>query len=176
MEKKGNPNPAPPSSRGIPSEESLWLPRHYGKEVKEKGGLEEEIIWSTEDLVDFIFPKAYQPKYYKVAVEFINLVLENETVTKDEIGKFLSQKGYSRSTLENKIIPKMVRFGLVKREREIEDGSLRKGRSLILSDSLTFTSYLTKIGAAWKSQVLTARHRRKKAAEKSLMIPDDEQK
>lgn len=173
MEGKGNPNPAPPSSRGIPSEESLWLPRHYGKEVKEKGGLEEDIIWSTGDVVDFIFPKAYQPKYYQVAAEFLELILENEKVTKDEIGKFLKQKNYSRSTLENKIIPKMVRFGLVKREREIEDGNLGKGRSLILSDSLTFTNYLLKIGAAWKSQVMTARHKRKKAAEKSLMIPED---
>ena len=152
----------------------MWLPRHYGKEVKEKGGLEDEIIWSAEDVVDFIFPRIYQPKYYQVAVEFLNLVLENETVTKDEIGKFLKQKNYSRSTLENKIIPKLVRFGLVKREREIEDGKMGKGRSLILSDSLTFTNYMMKIGSAWKSQVLTSRHKRKKAAEKSLMIPDDD--
>ncbi len=173
MAQKGNRNPAPPSSRGIPSDESLWLPRHYGKEVKEKGGLEDEIIWSAEDVVDFIFPKAYQPKYYQVAVEFLNLVLENETVTKEEIGEFLKQKNYSRSTLENKIIPKLVRFGLLKREREIEEGSLGKGRSLILSDSLTFTNYLTKIGQAWKSQVLTSRHKRKKAAEKNLMIPEE---
>ena len=135
--------------------------------------MEDEIIWSAEDVVDFIFPKAYQPKYYQVAVEFLNLVLENETVTKDEIGKFLKQKDYSRSTLENKIIPKLVRFGLVKREREIEEGKLGKGRSLILSDSLTFTNYLAKIGQAWKSQVLTSRHKRKKAAEKSLMIPEE---
>jgi len=109
-------------------------------------------------------------------VDFLNLILENETVTKDGISRFLKQKNYSRSTLENKIIPKMVHFGLVKREREIEDGSLGKGRSLILSDSLTFTNYLSKIGNAWKSQVLTARHRRKKTAEKNLMIPDGEEK
>ncbi len=173
MSSKGNPNPAPPSSRGIPSDESLWLPRHYGKEVKGKGGLEEDIIWSAEDVVDHIFPRSYQPRYYRVAVDFLMLVLENETVTKEEIGKFLGEKNYSRSTLENKIIPKLVRFGLVKREREIEDGSLGRGRSLILSDSLTFANYLTKIGLAWKSQVMTARHKRKKAAEKSLMIPED---
>lgn len=161
MEKKGNPNPAPPSSRGIPSDESLWMPRHYGKEIKEKGGLEEGIIWSIDDVADFVFPKAYQPKYYRVAVDFLNLVLENEKVSKDEISKFLKENNYSRSTLENKVIPKVVRFGLVKREREIE-GSLGKGRTLILSDSLTFTNYLTKMGGAWKSIVLTARHKRKK--------------
>jgi len=160
-DKKGNPKPAPPSSRGIPSDESMWLPRHYGKEVKEKGGLEEEIIWNMEDIADFIFPKAYQPRYFMVAVDFLSLLLASEKVTKDEIGKFLKEKNYSRSTLENKVIPKLVHFGLIKREREIE-GALGKGRSLILSDSLTFTAYLRKIGDAWKSQVATARHKRKK--------------
>ena len=160
-DKKGNPAPAPPSSRGIPSEESLWLPRHYGKEVKEKGGLEEEIIWNMGDIVDFVFPKAYQPRYFAVATDFLNLLLANEKVSKEEIGKFLREKGYSRSTLENKVIPKLVHFGLIKREREIE-GALGRGRSLILSDSLTFTAYLRKIGDSWKSQVATARHKRKR--------------
>jgi len=159
--KKGNPNPIPPSSRGIPAAESLWMPRHYGKEIKEKGGLEEGIIWDIEDIVDFIFPKRYQPTYFKVASDFLHLLLKNEKVTKGEISKFLSENRYSRSTLENKIIPKLVRFGLIKREREIE-GRLRKGRSLILSDSLTFTNYLKKIGNAWESQVMTARHKRGK--------------
>lgn len=170
-EKKGNPNPAPPTSRGIPSDESLWLPRHYGKEIKEKGGLDEEIIWSIDDVVDFIFPRAYQPKYHKVAVDFLNVVLANEKTTKDEIGKFLSDNKYSRSTLENKVIPKMVRFGLIKREREME-GSMGKGRALILSDSLTFNAYLKKIGDSWKAQVATARHKRKQKEEKIRTLED----
>lgn len=159
--KKGNPNPIPPPSRGIPAAESLWMPRHYGKEIKERGGLEEGIIWNIEDVVDFIFPKRYQPTYFKVASDFLHILLKNEKITKDEISKFLSENRYSRSTLENKIIPKLVRFGLIKREREIE-GRLGKGRSLVLSDSLTFTNYLKKIGNAWKSQVMTARHKRRK--------------
>lgn len=160
--KRGNPKPSPPSSRGIPSEESLYLPRHYGKEVKEKGGFDEGIIWSIPDIVDFIFPKKYQPKYYLIAIDFITLVLEHEVVTKDEISGFLSSKNYSRSTLENKVIPKLVRFGLLKREREIEgDRRLGRGRALVLSDSLSFSTYLRKISDAWRSQVLTARHKRK---------------
>jgi predicted transcriptional regulator len=83
-------------------------------------------------------------------------------VTKKEIAEFLKEKGYSRSTLENKIIPKLVRCGLVKREREIE-GTMGKGRSLILTESLTFTSYLERIAFAWNSLVSTAR--RKKTTE-----------
>jgi hypothetical protein len=50
----------------------------------------------------------------------------------------------------------------VKREREIE-GTMGKGRSLILSESLTFTSYLERIAFAWNSLVSTAR--RKKTSE-----------
>lgn len=164
--KKGNPSPAPPSSRGIPADESLYLPRHYGKEVKAKGGLDGEIIWEVDDVVDFVFPRVYQPKYYEVALSFLRLILENDRVSKDEISDFLKRNNYSRSTLENKVIPKLVRVGLVKREREIA-GSLGKGRSLVLSDSLTFSGYLEKIGSSWKSQVLTARHKRRKNQEEN---------
>lgn len=166
---KGNPNPAPPASRGIPSGESLWMPRHYGKEVKDKGGLDKTIIWGVEDVIDFIFPKRYQPKYFRIATEFIEFLLKNENTTKNEISKFLYEKKYSRSTLENKIIPKLVHLGLIKREREIKDkGDLDKGRSLILSDSLTFTNYLDRIGFAWNMLVSTARQRRGKSGEDTV--------
>ena len=127
-----------------------------------------EVIWSVGDVIDFIFPRVYQPKYYQVALDFTVLILDNGTITKGDISKFLSSKNYSRSTLENKVIPKLVRFGILKREREIEDGQLGKGRSLILSDSLTFSSYLEKIGGAWKSQVVTSRHKRKGAGQQNL--------
>ncbi len=166
---KGNLNPTPPASRGIPSGESLWMPKHYGKEIKEKGGLEKTIIWGIEDIIDFIFPRRYQPKYFKVATEFIELLLKNEKITKNEISKFLMEKKYSRSTLENKIIPKLVHFGLVKREREIgEKGDLARGRSLVLSDSLTFTNYLDRLGFAWNMLVSTARQKRGKSSGENL--------
>lgn len=158
--KPGNPNPTLPPSRGIPADESLWMPKHYGRELRDRGGLDKTIIWGVEDVVDFIFPRKYQPKYFKVASAFIELLLGQEVVTKKEITEFLKERGYSRSTLENKIIPKLVRFGLIKRERELE-GTLRKGRSLILTESLTFTNYLERIAFAWNSLVSTARQRKK---------------
>jgi hypothetical protein len=158
---KGNPRPRPPSSHGIPSDESLWLPSHDGKAVREKGGLDKTVIWSVPDVVDFIFPKDFQPKYHEVAVKFVELLLSCEVVTKKEIGKFLKDNGFSKATLENKVIPKLVRFGLIKREREYKAG-LGKGRSLVLSDSLTFTNYLERIGFAWNMLVSTARTRRGK--------------
>ena len=161
MSKKGNPDPKPPSSRGVPAGETLYLPKHYGVELKEKGGLDKTIYWRVEDVADFIFPQKYQPKYHEVASELIKTVLEKDWVTKKEINKFLKDTGYSKSTLENKIIPKLVRFGLIKRQREIKAG-LGKGRSLILSESLTFTNYLERIGFAWNMLVSTSRKRQRK--------------
>ncbi len=154
-----NPTPKPPSSGGIPAAESLWIPTHHGAHLKRKGGLDKTIYWEVEDVVDFVFPRKYQPKYHEVASDFIKLVLEKDWVTKKEISEFLNEKKYSKSTLENKIIPKLVRFGLLKREREITAG-LGKGRALILSESLTFTNYLERIGFAWNMLVSTSRKKR----------------
>jgi len=162
--KAGNPNPKLPVSKGIPVAESLYLPKHYGSELKDKGGIEKTVIWDVSDVVDFIFPRKYQPTYSKVATDFINLVLDREKITKKETSEFLRETGYSRSTLENKVIPKLVRFGLLKREREIEPG-LRKGRALILTESLTFTNYLERIAFAWNTLVSTARQKRKKQSD-----------
>lgn len=151
-----NKSPAPPSSGGIPSSESLWLSPHYGAELKRKGGLDKTVYWDVADVADFVFPKRYQPRYHKVATDFLSLALNKDWVTKKEIAIFLKSKGYSKSTLENKIIPKLVRFGLLKRQREIKAG-LGKGRSLILSESLTFASYLERISNAWSMIVNTKR-------------------
>jgi len=163
---KGNPSPRPPVSHGVPASETLWLPSHYGKELREKGGFDKTVIWDVGDVVDFIFPRKYQPTYHRVASDFLSLILEKDRVTKKDIGEFLRSKGYSRSTLENKVIPKLVRFGLIKREREIKPG-LKKGRGLILSESLTFTSYLDKLGFAWNMLVSTARKRRGRVEEQA---------
>ncbi|MFH1404274.1 MAG: hypothetical protein ABIH11_08405 [Candidatus Altiarchaeota archaeon] len=159
MGKKGNPSPKPPSSGGIPSGDALWIPSHYGSELKKKGGLDKTVYWDVEEVVDFIFPKRYQPTYHMVASDFIRLVLENDYATKKEIKRFLDEKKYSKSTLENKIIPKLVRFGFLKREREYKAG-LGKGRALILSESLTFTNYLERIAFAWNMLVSTSRKRK----------------
>lgn len=158
----GNPHPKPPSSGGIPSGETLWIPSHYSVEVRRKGGLDKTIYWDVGDVVDFVFPRKYQPTYFKVACDFVGLILDKGTVTKDEIREFLKASGYSKPTLENKVIPKLVKFGLLKREREVTSGQLGRGRALVLTESLTFSNYLEKIAFAWNVLVSTSRKKRVK--------------
>lgn len=159
-----NQAPKRPVSRGIPTPESLWLPPHDGVELRKKGGLDKTVYWDVGEVVDFVFPRHYQPVYHKVASDFIALILERDWVTKKEIGEFLAKNKYSKSTLENKIIPKLVRFGLLKRQREITAG-MGKGRALILSESLTFTNYMDRIGFAWNMLVSTSRKKKVKGAD-----------
>ena len=155
-----NLKPKPRASTGIPAADSLWLPPHYGIEIKRKGGLDKAVFWDVGDVVDFVFPRRYQPVYHQVSSDFVRLVLEKDWVTKKEIAEFLIQRGYSKSTLENKVIPKLVRFGMLKREREIK-GGLGKGRALILSDSMTFANYLERVAFAWNMLVSTSRKKEK---------------
>lgn len=158
-----NQSPKSFPSSGIPVADSMWLPPHYGIELKRKGGLDKAVFWELGEVVDFVFPRRYQPAYHRVASDFLALVLERDWVTKKEIGEFLARTGHSKSTLENKVIPKLVRFGLVKREREIS-GGMGKGRALILSESLTFTNYLERIAFAWNMLVSTSRKKKVKEA------------
>jgi hypothetical protein len=159
MAHKGNPNPKRPSSGGIPSAESMWIPSHYGRDVKAKGGLDKTVYWTVSDVLDFVFPQKYQPTYHSVACRLVEFILEKGYVGKRDIGAFMKTHGISKSTLENKVIPKLVRFGLLKREREFKTG-LGKGRGLVLSESLTFTSYLERVGFAWNVLVSTARKKK----------------
>lgn len=159
-----NKNPKPILSRGIPSKQSLFLPRHDGKIINMKGGLNNNIIWSVDDVIDFIFPKIYQPRYHEVATSFVEFLLKEGMIDSEKISKFLKDNNYSKATLENIIIPKLVSFGLIKRERE---QSLKgKSRHLILSDSLIFSNYLARISNAWNMLVSTARQKRKINEEK----------
>ena len=165
---KGNKSPAPPSSRGVPSDETLWVPHKGGADLKRKGGLSDEIPWDYDDIIDFIFPQKYQPKYYRVACDFMQMVLEHEVIRTTEITRFLKKTGYSKATLENKIIPKLKRFGLLKGARELT-GRMERGRPLVLTPSLTFTTYLTKIASEWKSVVKDARRQLKLKHERENM-------
>jgi hypothetical protein len=168
MARKGNPNPKRPSSGGIPSDESLWMPSHQGKDLKAKGGLDKTVFWDLKDVMDFAFPEKYQPTYHTVACRLIDLTLKKGHLGKKDLSKFMKENNISKSTLENKVIPKLVRLGFLKREREFKAG-LGSGRGLVLSESLTFTTYMDRIGFAWNMLVSTAR-KKKQESEKQLTL------
>lgn len=155
--KKGNREWKPPPSRGIPSKESMWLPPKASVFLKKKGGLGGDTLWNFEEIVDFVFPKIYQPKYYEVAIEFLKLFYEKKIIRSKDISDFLKKKGYSKATLENIVIPKLKKCGLLEGKREIEEGMGSKRRPLILELSLTFSNYLEKIAMNWKFFVNDAR-------------------
>jgi hypothetical protein len=160
MARTGNPNPKPPSSGGIPSGESLWLPSHYGKDLKAKGGLDKTVFWDVSEVINFVFPEKFQPTYHAVACKLTALILRKGYVGKKDISAFMKENNISKPTLENKVIPKLVRLGLLKREREFKTG-LGRGRGLVLSESLTFTAYLDRIGFSWNMLVSTARKKKR---------------
>lgn len=158
---KNRSSPDLPPSRGVPADETMWFPSHYGREIRSKGGLDSKIRWDLKEVIDFIFPKRYQPTYHQVAVDFVSLVLEKGRLSKEDISKFLKENDHSRSTLENKIIPKLSRAGIIKREREATGKMKKKGRGLVISESLTYSNYLKKIAEEWETLVATSRHKRK---------------
>lgn len=154
------------ASRGIPSHESLYFPAHYSEEIRafqEKDETLTRNLWSLEEVVNFIFPKKYQARYFQTALTFLFLMLENNSVKGTGIANFISQNGISKATFYNKVLPKLKRVGILKVEREtiVALESKRKYRPMTISLSKTFGNYLMKISDSWLALVDDARSRKK---------------
>jgi len=153
-------------SRGIPSKESMYLPPYYSSELRRFQDDNERPtrnFWSLDELINFIFPKKYQEKYYEIAVAFLNLLIQKLTLRGEDIGLFLKENKISKATFYNRVLPRLKRVGLIKVEREtiIAKESRRKYRPMIISLSKTFGNYLIKIGDSWLALVDDARTRRR---------------
>ncbi|MFH1285756.1 MAG: hypothetical protein ABIH99_04200 [Candidatus Micrarchaeota archaeon] len=162
-EKKEKPRIA---SRGIPSSESLYLPSHYGEELRAFQDKEEKPtrnLWSAEEILNFVFPKKYQSKYYEVALAFAKLITEKTQLSGAEISAFVQQNNISKATFYNRVLPRIKRVGMVKVEREtiVAADSKRKFRPMTITLSKTFGNYLMKIGDSWLAVVDDARSRKK---------------
>lgn len=155
------------ASRGIPSSESLYLPPHNHPELRKFQDSEENAtrnVWNTEDVINFVFPKKYQPIYNTTAAQFVKLLIEKGKISGDETGKFVSSNGISKATFYNRVLPRLRRAGLIKIEREtiVAVESKRKYRPMFISLSKTFGNYLTKIGDSWLAIVDDAREKKGK--------------
>ena len=132
-------------NKGVPSRETFWYPAHDGNKWRSV-----EARWNVEDILNHIFPRDYSETYHKVATLLMNLFLQNpDGVDGDTLGKWIKEKGLSKATIYNRVLPKLRSFGLIKRER-------LEGKSLI-TPSLSFASHLIHVGNQWIEIVKTAR-------------------
>ncbi len=135
-------------SKGIPSKESLWFPPKDSKKWKT---LDPDIRWELKDIIEHIFPTKYEEKYHEIALSFIQTLLKKQKMFGEEIASWIKENNFSKATFYNKVLPKLVNFGLIKRERF--------GKKLILSPSTTFSMILEKLAKEWRSIVKTSRVR-----------------
>ncbi|MFH0737906.1 MAG: hypothetical protein V1827_04740 [Candidatus Micrarchaeota archaeon] len=165
--KPGTGNPKQIASRGVPSSESIYLPRHDSEELRSFQDKNENLtrnLWDVEELTNFIFSKKYQPKYYEIAFGFLKMLGDKTEITGEEIAAFVKGNGISKATFYNRVLPRLKRIGMIKVERDtiVAIESKRKFRPMRISLSKTFGNYFMKIGDSWLAVVDDARSRKEK--------------
>jgi hypothetical protein len=150
------------ASRGVPSSESIYLPRHDSDELRSFQDKNENLtrnIWNVEELTNFIFSKQYQPKYYEIALGFLVLLYDRTQITGEETAEYVRSRNLSKATFYNRVLPRLKRVGMVKVERDtiVAIESKRKFRPMRISLSKTFGNYFMKIGDSWLALVDDAR-------------------
>jgi hypothetical protein len=149
--------------KGIRSKEALHFPekggRKFGQKIWEAG-----FRWSISDLMDFLFPHHKMPRHHDIAVEYVKFLLENGDNTENGKKEFCQKTGYSFNTLKKHIIPKLYRFGLIQRTRELPKNvkwNIKSKRKSYEKESLRFSTMMIKMADEWKEMVNTARARRR---------------
>ena len=161
------------TSRGVPSSESIYLPRHDSDELRSFQDKNENLTrnpWNVEELTNFIFSKKYQPTYYETALGFLKLLCEKTRLSGDETAEFVKNNGISKATFYNRVLPRLKRVGMIKVERDtiVSVESKRKFRPMRISLSKTFGNYFMKIGDSWLAAVDDARSRAEKREQQKL--------
>jgi hypothetical protein len=161
------------SSRGVPSMESIYLPRHDAPELRSFQDGNESMtrnLWNAEEVTNFIFSKKYQPKYYEIAFGFVKLLCEKTELGGNEIAAYVKSNGVSKATFYNRVLPRLKRVGMIKVERDtvVALESKRKFRPMRISLSKTFGNYFMKIGDSWLAIVDDARSRAGKKEQMKL--------
>ena len=161
------------SSRGVPSSESIYLPRHDSDELRSFQDKNEGITrnpWNAEELTNFIFSKRYQPKYYEIALGFIKLLCDKTIVSGEETSGFVRSNSISKATFYNRVLPRLKRVGMIKVERDtlVSIETKRKFRPMRISLSKTFGNYFMKIGDSWLAIVDDSRSKNEKKDQMKL--------
>jgi hypothetical protein len=161
------------ASRGVPSDESIYLPRYDSDELRSFQDKSENItrnLWNVEEVANFVFSKKYQTKYYEIALGFLKMLSERTQVSGDEIASFVKTNNISKATFYNRVLPRLKRVGMIKVERDtvVAIESKRKFRPMRISLSKTFGNYFMKIGDSWLAIVDDARSRAEKKEQMKL--------
>ena len=150
------------ASRGIPSEESMYLPPHDSPVIRsfqDVGENPTRNMWDLDEVVTFVFPRKYQAAYHSTATKFLRLLVAKTSLEGAELADFISKNEISKATFYNRVLPRLRRVGMIKIERHtiVAKESLRKYRPMTIHLSKTFGNYLMKIGDSWLGIVDEAR-------------------
>ncbi len=132
---------------GIPSEDQLYLPRKdtLDELLKKQGAIRSSTTWDASDLLQFVFPQRYRSAYHGVAVSFLTTLQQNNgSLTSSQIGEFVQKTKISKATFYNKVLPRLVRIGMLDRNRE------PTSNKMTVKWSNQFAIYLEKIAFEWK--------------------------
>lgn len=161
------------ASRGVPSSESIYLPPHNSEELRAFQDKDENITrntWHIDEVVNFIFSKRYQAKYFDAALSFMRALSEKTEMGGDDTAAFVKSNGISKATFYNRVLPRLRRVGMIKIERDtvVAVEGKRKFRPMRISLSKTFGNYFMKIGDSWLAIVDDARSMRDKKEQTKL--------
>lgn len=153
------------ASRGIPSEESMYLPSHDSPLIRSFEDNDEKLtrnLWDLQEIMTFIFPKKYQEKYHLISIAFMQKLVKDTVIEGSEISGFIKENDISKATFYNRVLPRLRRVGLIKIQRQtiVAKESKRKFRPMTIHLSKTFGNYMTKIGDSWLAMVDEARSKR----------------
>lgn len=146
-----------PPSRGVPSKESLWLDDL--RKRRDSWKYNQNVRLELDQILQLIFPEKYQKKYYTMAIEFMKNLLEKQELRGDDIGAFLREKGYSKATFYNVILPRLRRVGMLSLEREEfhHKKAKQKYYKKIVRPSTQFSVFWKHIADEYESIVQTAK-------------------
>ncbi|MFH0713973.1 MAG: hypothetical protein V1722_05365 [Candidatus Micrarchaeota archaeon] len=132
---------------GMPSEDQLYLPRKdtLDELLNKQGAIRSSTSWELGDVLQFVFPSKYRSAYHGVAVSFLKaLQANNGSLTSSQIGEFVEKTKVSKATFYNKVLPRLVRIGMLDRNRE------PTSNKMTVKWSNQFAIYLEKIAFEWK--------------------------
>ena len=147
-------------SRGVPSKETLWLDDI--RKRRQEWQYHKKVRLELEQLLQLVFPKQYQPKYYEIALKFMNFLLERGQLKGADTGSFITKNNFSKATFYNIILPRLKKVGMVRLAREEFNISKEKQKYYrkIIEPSKQFSIFFRKLADEYETILDTAEAKR----------------